>query len=97
MEHLLSHAKGTLHYQVKLPPNFPAVVRLRSGSILQPHLHPSLFVEHELDVDILDDLADWLWLAGRLDNIRPLHHQHLRGRHIVLTANETAPSVERKM
>jgi hypothetical protein len=54
----LVSCKGDPSLPVKLPPNLPAVVRLRSGSILQPHLHPSLFVEHELDVDILDDLAD---------------------------------------
>ncbi|EXJ73271.1 uncharacterized protein A1O5_03031 [Cladophialophora psammophila CBS 110553] len=65
--------------------DLPWLVKSASGAFIRPHLELQAFVSNELDVDILDDLEPWLWLAGRIDNIAPLHHQLVRGRRVVIT------------
>ncbi|KPI35231.1 uncharacterized protein AB675_3779 [Cyphellophora attinorum] len=70
--------------------SLPHVVRTQHGKVLRPQHDPRAFIENELDVSILDGLERWLWLAGRVDNIRPLHHQRLLRREIVLTERSKA-------
>lgn len=42
-------------------------------------------VEQELDLRRLDEVHDWLWLAGRPAPPRPLHQQLILGREITVT------------
>ena len=63
----------------------PRLVRARNGRIILPRDDLSAFVNNELDVSRLDMIEDRLWLAGRLQNIRPLHRQQLLGRKILVT------------
>jgi hypothetical protein len=42
-------------------------------------------LDKELDVSRLNEIHDWLYWAGRYDNIRPLHRQKLLEREIVIT------------
>src|SRR2546423_4286702 len=69
----------SLHYQL------PRLVRKRNGKIILPRDHLEAFVNNEFDVSRLDRIHDRLWLAGRLQNIRPLHRQQLLGRKILVT------------
>lgn len=68
----------------------PRLVRRSTGDFVRPRTDPQVFIEHELDVDLLDGLHKWLWLAGRVDNIRPLHHQKLLGRTVMITERAKA-------
>ncbi|KAJ0362696.1 hypothetical protein COL26b_013263 [Colletotrichum chrysophilum] len=43
------------------------------------------WVSEEVDVDRLDDIHEWLWVVGRPMPPRPLHHQRLLNRAIVVT------------
>lgn len=43
------------------------------------------FVDYELDIDRLDHIYDWLWIAGRPMPPRPLHQQRLLEREISIT------------
>ena len=63
----------------------PRLVRTRTGNVILPRDDLDAFVNNELDVSRLDRIEDRLWLAGRLQNIRPLHRQRLIGRKIVVT------------
>jgi hypothetical protein len=63
----------------------PRVIRTRNGTIILPRTELDDFVKSELDVSRLDRIEDRLWLAGRLQNIRPLHRQKLLGRTILPT------------
>lgn len=65
----------------------PALFQDANAKLLQPQEVPFQYVTHELDVSRLDTMvADGLlWLAGRLGNVRPLHHQQLLGRRVVVT------------
>ena len=63
----------------------PRLVRTRNGSIILPRDQLGAFVNNEFDVSRLDRIEGRLWLAGRLQNIRPLHRQQLLGRRILVT------------
>ena len=63
----------------------PRVIRTRDGTIIRPQIELDAFVRSELDVSRLDKIEDRLWLAGRLQNIRPLHRQQVLGRTVIVT------------
>jgi hypothetical protein len=63
----------------------PRFVRSRNGSFILPQTDLDAFVKSELDVSRLDEIKNRLWLAGRLQNIRPLHRQQLLGRKILVS------------
>jgi hypothetical protein len=63
----------------------PRLIRTRNGSVILPRTDLDAFVRNELDVSRLDKIEDRLWLAGRLENIRPLHRQQLLGRKILVS------------
>jgi len=67
----------SLHYY-ELP-------RTRNGGVILPQTDLDAFVKNELDVSRLDEIENCLWLAGRLQNIRPLHRQQLLGRKILVS------------
>jgi hypothetical protein len=63
----------------------PRFVRTWNGNTILPQTDLKAFVKSELDVSRLDAIEDRLWLAGRLQNIRPLHRQQLLGRKILVS------------
>jgi len=71
--------RPSLHYEL------PRFVRTRNGSVILPQTDLDNFVSNELDVSRLDEIQDRLWLAGRLQNIRPLHRQQLLGRKVLVS------------
>ncbi|KAF2675496.1 hypothetical protein BT63DRAFT_436380 [Microthyrium microscopicum] len=58
---------------------FHEVLRLDNGLCF------AQFLEQELDLKKLNQIHDSLWMCGRPMNARPLHHQILIGRTIVIT------------
>ncbi|KAI9696894.1 MAG: hypothetical protein M1820_007969 [Bogoriella megaspora] len=65
----------------KLQPNQP-----KNLSLLQPSQPSDLqaFFREELDVERVDKLDPFLWLAGQKRQCRPLHQQQIAGRRVVL-------------
>ncbi|KAH7383637.1 hypothetical protein BKA64DRAFT_712515 [Cadophora sp. MPI-SDFR-AT-0126] len=49
----------------------------------------SSFLRSELDISRLDAIHQHLWLAGRLNHIRPLHKQHMLHRSIIITEDSS--------
>ena len=71
--------RQSLHYEL------PRFVRTRNGGVILPQTDLDAFVRNELDVSRLGEIENCLWLAGRLQNIRPLHRQQLLGRKILVS------------
>src|SRR2546421_3655079 len=69
----------SFHYEL------PRFVCTRNGRIILPQTDLDTFIQSELDVSRLDEIQDRLWLAGRLQNIRPLHRQQLLGRKVLVS------------
>ena len=63
----------------------PATTRGRDRRISVPQLDDLAILQRELLVKRLDDIAHWLWVCGRPMPPRPLHHQVLLSRKIVVT------------
>ncbi|KAI2623139.1 hypothetical protein GGR54DRAFT_629736 [Hypoxylon sp. NC1633] len=61
----------------------PASHRTKDDHIIVPKLDSS-FLEHELLVERLNNVQDWLWICGRP---MPPHHQVLIAREITITEN----------
>lgn len=84
-----------LHYDsdtAGMPPSddellslLPASRRTKSDNIVAASRDVKACVEEELDLRRLTDIFDWLWLAGRPMPPRPLHHQVLLSRDVVVT------------
>ncbi|GIK03992.1 hypothetical protein Aspvir_008067 [Aspergillus viridinutans] len=64
---------------------FPASYRTEADHLVSPSNDVMGCIENELDLQRLDKVVDWLWLAGRPMPPRPLHHQLLLGREIFIT------------
>jgi len=68
------------------PPQAPPLTQIPQNAHLS--LTPSAvssFLESELDLSRLNAIYQHLWLAGRLNHIRPLHKQHMLHRSIIIT------------
>ncbi|KAH8652846.1 hypothetical protein BGZ61DRAFT_500805 [Ilyonectria robusta] len=63
----------------------PASYRTESGDLAAAGRQVTPCVEKELDLQRLASIHSWLWVAGRLMPPRPLHHQLVLGREIVIT------------
>ena len=63
----------------------PSIVSRKDGTFIFPESSPHDFVEDDLNVTRLNNMHQWLWLAGRVGNIRPLHRQIMMGRRILIT------------
>ncbi|KAF5025074.1 hypothetical protein F66182_2843 [Fusarium sp. NRRL 66182] len=61
----------------------PATNRFNDDIVI-PKSDPN-FLERELSVSRLNDVQEWLWLCGRPMPPRPLHHQRLLSREIVIS------------
>ncbi|KAF4454298.1 hypothetical protein F53441_3172 [Fusarium austroafricanum] len=55
-----------------------------NDDIVVPKLDPN-FLERELSVVRLNDIQEWLWMCGRPMPPRPLHHQRLISRDIIIS------------
>ena len=55
-----------------------------NDDIVVPTSDPN-FLERELSVSRLNDVQEWLWACGRPMPPRPLHHQRLISREIVIS------------
>ncbi|KAJ6442948.1 alpha subunit of casein kinase [Purpureocillium lavendulum] len=62
----------------------PASCRTLLGDLSVPVMDIA-FLERELSLERLHCIERWLWMAGRPMPPRPLHHQRLLGREIVIT------------
>lgn len=63
----------------------PAAYRTESDDLASPS-HPFIVcIKAELDLQRLNRVSRWLWVAGRLAPPHPLHHQLLLGRDIFVT------------
>ncbi|RYO90471.1 hypothetical protein DL766_007769 [Monosporascus sp. MC13-8B] len=62
----------------------PALYRTNKGDLKPSSPGDLTYLEEELGVGRLHKLTDWLWIAGRPMPPRPLHHQLLLGREIVI-------------
>ncbi|KAI6080517.1 hypothetical protein F4821DRAFT_273792 [Hypoxylon rubiginosum] len=62
----------------------PASYRI-TDNLVRPKLDNLTYLEKELSVGRLNALVKWLWVAGRPMPPRPLHHQLLLGRDVVIT------------
>ena len=62
----------------------PATYRDKDDRIIQPMLDVE-FLQKELLVDRIDNIASWLWVCGRPMPPRPLHYQRLLKRDIFIT------------
>ncbi|KAI3572904.1 hypothetical protein IWW34DRAFT_810936 [Fusarium oxysporum f. sp. albedinis] len=63
----------------------PASYRTESYDLTTPSHQVWACIRMELDLHRLNNIADWLWIAGRLNPPRPLHHQLLLSREIFIT------------
>lgn len=63
----------------------PATHRTREDHIVPPSEDIHQFFARELHVDPLGDVREWLWVCGRPMPPRPLHHQILLGRDVIIT------------
>ncbi|RYP49044.1 hypothetical protein DL769_011136 [Monosporascus sp. CRB-8-3] len=61
----------------------PATSRI-SDDIVIPQSDPE-FLDRELLVQRLNDIQEWLWICGRPMPPRPLHHQRLLSRDIIIS------------
>lgn len=50
-----------------------------------PSIHDHVFLKQELDLQRLNPVFHWLWVAGRPMPPRPLHYQLMLGRDIMIT------------
>lgn len=62
----------------------PATWRTREDNIVVAQPAPD-FLRRELVAERLEDMHRWLWLAGRPMPPRPLHHQLVLGREVVVS------------
>ena len=62
----------------------PATYRTKGSGLVIPKIGLD-YLEQELDVDRLENIQSWLWMAGRPMPPRALHYQKSRGREIVIT------------
>ncbi|KAI1817169.1 hypothetical protein GGS20DRAFT_78018 [Poronia punctata] len=67
--------------------HLPATRRTRRDHIVIPSAQDAEFLSGELLVKKLNAIQDWLWVCGRPMPPRPLHHQIVISRDIVLTEN----------
>ncbi|KAL6883197.1 hypothetical protein HDV57DRAFT_478559 [Trichoderma longibrachiatum] len=65
----------------------PATIRSRSDEILNPIGNMEEFLHQELLVRKINAVQDWLWACGRPMPPRPLHHQLVLSRDIIVTEN----------
>lgn len=63
----------------------PASYRTETDDLVASSRHAMTCIEKELDLERLDKVFCWLWLAGRPMPPRPLHHQLLLSREIFVT------------
>ncbi|KAI1506279.1 hypothetical protein F5X99DRAFT_366161 [Biscogniauxia marginata] len=63
----------------------PATFRTKEDHIIALEVNIIGFLEKELSVKRLDRAQKWLWMSGRPVPPRPLHHQLLLRRNIVIT------------
>ncbi|RYP16559.1 hypothetical protein DL767_010167 [Monosporascus sp. MG133] len=63
----------------------PASSRTDSHGLAAPSRDVITYIEKELDLERLNRIFAWLWIAGRPMPPRPLHHQLLLGREIFVT------------
>jgi hypothetical protein len=64
--------------------------------IIPPGLDENDYITQQLDFSDIDDLADWLWLAGWPYSIRPLHRQKGLQREILVTDSPQLHLIWRK-
>ncbi|KAI0173468.1 hypothetical protein GGR52DRAFT_590672 [Hypoxylon sp. FL1284] len=62
----------------------PASYRTEEDDLAPPKLDNVCYLQKELSIERLNRLSRWLWVAGRPMPPRPLHHQLLLGREIVI-------------
>ncbi|KAL7910597.1 hypothetical protein GGI35DRAFT_449168 [Trichoderma velutinum] len=65
----------------------PATARSRRDEILAPTSNLQEFLQQELLVRKINAVQDWLWACGRPMPPRPLHHQRVLSRDIIVTEN----------
>lgn len=63
----------------------PATYRTASDDLAAASRHIKACIEKELDLRRVTKVFDWLWVAGRPMPPRPLHHQLLLNREILVT------------
>lgn len=72
---------------IRLDRVLPAAIRSRSDEILNPISNMEEFLHQELLVRKINAVQDWLWACGRPMPPRPLHHQLVLSRDIIVTEN----------
>lgn len=55
-----------------------------ADNLARPNLDDLIYFEKELSVGRLNTLVEWLWVAGQPMPLRPLHHQLLLDRDVVI-------------
>ncbi|EHK20787.1 uncharacterized protein TRIVIDRAFT_49737 [Trichoderma virens Gv29-8] len=65
----------------------PATTRSTRDEILNPTSNLQEFLQQELLVRKINAVQDWLWACGRPMPPRPLHHQRVLSRDIIITEN----------
>lgn len=80
LDNMVAFDDGTSSFSQLLP----ATRRTTEDHIAVPY-PDSEFLHKELSVKRLNDVQDWLWLCGRPMPPRPLHHQRLLSREVVIT------------
>lgn len=74
-------AYGSQHiHQFSLPASFR-----NEDDNLEPSVSSQRHLSWELDVTRLNEIHTWLWMVGRPMPPRPLHHQKVLGREVVIT------------
>jgi hypothetical protein len=63
----------------------PASYRTASDDVAAAGRHARACIAKELDLQRLDKISGWLWVAGRPMPPRPLHHQLLLSRELFIT------------
>ncbi|KAK2616787.1 hypothetical protein QQS21_000164 [Conoideocrella luteorostrata] len=63
----------------------PATYRTESGDLIAAGRYATSGIEKELSLERLTTIHSWLWFAGLPTPPRPLHHQLLIGRQIIVT------------
>jgi len=81
--HDVSH-ENTIELPLNISASLPTLHAIERSTFRRPEECLPEFYEHDLDVQRLTHIYDWLWLAGRPEPARPLHRQKILRREITI-------------